>query len=141
MKSALAIAFDYVPSRRIVIAVALVTALAVIAALACALPWPARIAIALGAAGHGGWSIARHLRPRCTHIAFGAAGWRLLRDDRAEHAARLLRHARIGPLLTLDFRLEDGNRFRAAFAGDNLDAECRRRLTLLLARAEVLQGS
>jgi len=141
MRSAPTIALDYAPSRHIATAVALVTVLAVAAALACALPWPARIAIALVAAAYGSWSIARHLRPRCRHIAFGAAGWRLLRDDHGEHAARLLRHARIGPVLTLEFRLDDGERFRAAFAGDNLDAERRRRLLLLLARAEVLQGS
>lgn len=141
MKSAPGIAIDYAPSRRIVVAVALVTALAVIAALACALPWPARIAIALGAAGHGGWSMARHLRPRYAHIAFGAAGWTLAAVEGDARGARLLRQARIGPLLTLDFRLDDGERFRAAFAGDNLDAEHRRRLVLLLARAEVLHGS
>jgi hypothetical protein len=141
MKSAPGIAFDYAPSRRIALAAALLTLLAVIATLASALPWPIRLAIAFAAGAYGYGSIRRQRPSRYRHIAYGIAGWRLVAVDGCERAARLVGHARIGPLLVLDFRLDDGDRFRAAFAGDNLDAERERRLLLLLARAEVLQES
>lgn len=139
MKSAPSIGLDYAPSRRIALAIGLVATLAIIAALICALPWALRLAIAVAAAGYGFWSIRRQQQPAWRHIAYGAAGWSLLHHDGSEHAATLCRHARIGPLLTLDFKVDDGTRFRPVFAGDNLDAERERKLVLLLARAEVTQ--
>ena len=54
-----------------------------------------------------------------------------------EHAATLASHARLGDWLALDFRLRHRRRFRLLIGPDNVPAETRRRLAVLLARAEI----
>jgi hypothetical protein len=135
MKSAPTIAFDHHPSRRIA-GIALAVALA--AALA---PWltdlalPARGLLSLLALAFAAFALRRYLQPAFRRIAHGAAGWVLVDEAGREHTATLHGHARLGALLTLDLRHARG-RFRVVLAPDNLDADTRRRLVLLLARAE-----
>lgn len=143
MKSAPTINLDYVPSRQVAAATGAVAILALIAVAMCALPWWLRLLIGMVVAGIAAIGIRRQMRPAWRHIAYGASGWRLLGNDGAEYPAQLHHHAILGKVLTLDFRLDAGDRaagtrFRPLFAGDNIDAETRRRLLLLIGRAEVL---
>jgi hypothetical protein len=139
MKSAPAIAFDYRPSAAIA---ALVTALVGAAALApwvSALPLFAKIALSLPVLACGVVAIRRFVRARFRRIAYRASGWVLVDAAGAEHAALLASHARYGAWIALDFRLDGRDRFRALVGPDNADAETRRRLIVLLSRAEVVQ--
>ena len=54
--------------------------------------------------------------------------------------ANLVAHVRLGSWVVLDFRGTGRRRFRAVLGPDNIDADTRRRLILLLSRAEVAQA-
>lgn len=139
MKSAPAIAFDYRPSPAIA---ALVLVLVVAAAMApwlSALPFVARIGVSLAALAFGAVAVRRFARQRFRRIAYRASGWVLVDDAGAERAAALSSHARHGAWIALDFQLDGRNRFHALIGPGNSDAETRRRLTVLLSRAEVVQ--
>jgi toxin CptA len=139
MRSAPTIAFDYRPSRR----VAGVASIVLIAAVAA--PWlsgvsrPAEIVLSLAAFVLGIAALKRFTQVGFRRIAYQASGWKLVDAAQAEHAADLLSHTRLGDWLVLDFRNADRHRFRALLGPDNVDAETRRRLILLLARGEVAQ--
>ncbi len=137
MKSAPTLAFDYRPSRWVGFAAAAMLALAVLAPWLTALPLMASAAISLAVFAAGLRALQRHLRPRFRRIAWRAAGWSLIDRAGDEHAALLTAHAHLGALLALGFRHGPRARFQAVLAPDNLDAQTRRRLILLLARAEV----
>jgi hypothetical protein len=140
MKSAPSIAFDFRPPLAIA---ALVTALVAAAALApwlSALPLFAKIALSLMALAYGVVAIRRFLRRRFVRIAYRASGWVLVDANGAEHAALLASHARYGAWLALGFHLDGRASFRALIGPGNSDAETRRRLILLLSRAEVVQA-
>ncbi|HVT33782.1 MAG TPA: hypothetical protein VHE32_14120 [Rhodanobacteraceae bacterium] len=91
-------------------------------------------AIALGFAAAG-----RFLRPPFRRVAWREAGWTLVDAVGEPHAATLASHARFGGWLALDFRTRHRRRFRMLIGPDNMPAELRRRLTVLLARAEIAQ--
>ncbi len=73
-------------------------------------------------------------------IALRASGWTLVDAAGVEHTANLVAHVRLGTWLVLDFRSANRHRFRAVLGPDNIDADTRRRLILLLSRAEVAQA-
>ena len=139
MKSAPPIAFDYRPSR------AVIAATCAIALAAAATPWLS----ALPAAACGVLSVlavllalaalTRFARPGFVRIAHGAAGWTLLDRARREHPALLVGHRRLGAMLVLEWRHDRRAHFRAVLVPDNLDAQTRRRLVLLLARGQPAQ--
>ena len=139
MRSAPTIAFDYRPSRR----VAGVASVVLIAAVAA--PWlsgvscPAGVAFSLAAFVLGKTALKRFTQAGFRRIAYQASGWKLVDAAQAEHATDLVSHTRLGDWLVLDFRSSDRHRFRALLGPDNVDAETRRRLILLLARGEVAQ--
>lgn len=140
MKSAPAIAFDFRPSR-IVLAPA-----AAVVALATAAPWFTRFSapvcamLSLAACGFGAWALWRFLHPPFQRVAWRASGWTLVDAAGNEHAALLESHARLGTLLALGFRYGAHVRCRLVLAPDNAAADTRRRLILLLGRAEVVQA-
>lgn len=140
MKSAPTIAFDYRPSRGIGLAVALVCVGAMVAIGLSALPPIARVALALATMAFGACALHRHWTPRFHRIAWRTSGWVLIDAANDEHAVILAAHARLGSLLTLDFRDGAGACFRPVLAPDNLDPDTRRRLILLLARADVVHA-
>lgn len=141
MKSALAIAFDYRPSRQIAAAAALVSIAAVLAPWFSSLSLPLCAALSLAALALGGAAIRRFLHPPFLRIALRSSGWLLIDASGREHPARLASHARLGAFLSLDFRPASGRRrFRALLAPDNTDADTRRRLVPMLARGEVLRA-
>ncbi|HEU4664248.1 MAG TPA: protein YgfX [Dokdonella sp.] len=136
MRSAPSIAFDYRPS-------AVVAAAAVVLTVAAALsPWPSgappwlRLLLSLLALGGGAIGLRRFLRPPFRRIVRRASGWRLVDRDDREQAAVLHAHRQLGALLVLDWRCAPRAHFRVLLAPDNLDADTRRRLVLLLARGE-----
>lgn len=135
MKSAPTIAFDYRPSRIVAAATAAIAALALVAPLLSGLPGALRAVLALLGAGAGVAALARFLRPRLRRIVHGATGWQLVGDD-AAHEATLVSHARIGAFIALSWRIAGGGSRHAVLAPDNLDAQTRRRMLLLLARAD-----
>lgn len=137
MKSASAIAFDHRPSRWLALVAATILCAAIAAPWFSALPFAARIALSVVACAAGAISLRRFLRTPFRRIAYRVSGWTLLDFNDREHAALLRSHARLGAWISLDFQLDRSRRFRAVLGPDNLDAETRRRLVLLLARAEV----
>ena len=139
MKSAPAIAFDYLPSRLLALVACVVTLLAVVATLLSGLDWPWRILLAVLAVGLGGYALHRHLRPGFVRIAHGAGGWTLVDGQGRDHPASLLAHVQRGWLLVLEFGSEVLPRTRFILATDNCDADLRRRLLLVLAAGEPKQ--
>jgi hypothetical protein len=139
MRSAPSIAFDYRPAR----AIAALTILIVLAAATA--PWlsaaapRAKAAVSVAAFGYGVIALRRFARTRFVRIAYGARGWVLVDEAGAERAADLGAHSRYGHWIALDFRLDRKRRFRALVGPGNADADTRRRLILLLSRAEVVQ--
>lgn len=138
MKSAPAIAFDYRPSRALAAATLALVVLAALAPWASALPPAWRLAVSVAAAVSGALALRRALRPAVRRVAWRSSGWVLVDRDGREHAALLESHARLGSLLVLRYRHGPRARCRVVLAPDNLDADTRRRLVLLLARADVV---
>ncbi|HEY0178422.1 MAG TPA: hypothetical protein VGC30_02180 [Dokdonella sp.] len=140
MRSAPAVAFDYRPSRWVAAGAAAVVALAALAPWLSASPAAARVGVSLLALAAGAAALGRYLRPRFVRVACRAAQWTLVDAAGAEHAVVLESQARLGALIALGFRHGARARFRVVLAPDNLDAETRRRLVLLLARGEFLRA-
>ena len=139
MKSAPTIAFDYRPSRRLAAAGLAFAATAVLAPWLTGLPWWLRVLLSLAALTFACHSFPRFMRPPFRRIAWRASGWTLVDTAGNEQAADLRRHNRFGAwLVVLDFVHGPGAHFHAVIAPDNLDADTRRRLILLLRRADVL---
>ncbi len=134
MRSAPAIAFDYRPSRLLGVLGALVGLLAIVAPWASGLGTPAGLLVSLAALALATRAVRRHVRPRFRRIACRDGEWFLLDLGGREHPAGLVTRTRIGVLLALDFAV-GRSRARMVLLPDNLDAETRRRLILLLARA------
>ena len=137
MRSVPDIAFDYRPSRALAGAAIAVALLAVLAASVNALPALARIAIAAVAIVWGLVSLGRFLDPPFRRIAWRSSGWSGVDRAGEERTLALVSHARIGPWLALDFGAPGERRFRAVLGPGNLDAQTRRRLAVLLTRAEI----
>jgi len=141
MKSAPGIAFDYRASRAIAIAGAFVLCAAAIVPWFSALSPAAAASVTIVVLCCGLVSLRRFARPRFRRIAWQASGWRLVDRDGTERNALLASHVHLGSFVSLDFRLDRRARFRALIAPDNVDAEMRRRLILLLSRGEIAQAT
>lgn len=134
MKSAPAIAFDLKPSRWIGAATLAIVALATLAPWLTELPVSVGAPLSMAALAFGASALWRHVHPRFRRAAWRESGWSLVDREQGEHAAVLETQAQLGPLLALGFRYGARARFRFALMPDNLDADTRRRLVLLLAR-------
>ena len=140
MKSAPPIAFDYRPSRAVIAATGAVGFVAALAPWWSAAPLGLRIALSLGALGIAVVALHRYRSPPFHRIVRRASGWRLVDRDGSERVATLSAHRRFGAWLALDWRCAPRARFRVLVTPDNLDADTRRRLVLLLARGEPPQA-
>ncbi|MBA8885283.1 hypothetical protein [Dokdonella fugitiva] len=136
MRSAPSIVFDYRPSPAVATATVVVALAAGLAPWASAAPLALRIALSALALGGAAIALHRYRAPAFRRIVCGASGWRLVDRDGREHAAVLHAHRRLGSLLALDWRCAPRSHFRVLVTPDNLDADTRRRLVLLLARDE-----
>ena len=141
MKSASAIAFDYRPSRWLAAAAVLILCAALAAPWFSAAPVVMKLTLSAAACAIGLFSLRRFVRPPFLRIAYRASGWTLVDTDGHEKAALLRWHAQLGAWISMDFELDRRRRFRAVLGPDNLDAETRRRLVLMLARAEVAHAA
>jgi len=134
MRSAPAIGFEYRPSRLFAYLPALVLVLALIADVACALPWWAKLALA--ALALAVWTRAVR-RPACPVVAAGwSAGdgqWSLRRADGGDVPATLASSRVLGPCIWLRLRTADRRIATLLLAPDNSDADIRRRLRIRLA--------
>jgi hypothetical protein len=137
MKSAPSIAFDARPSRVLACAAALGIVAAMIAPWQSALPTSVRVIASMAALVTGVVALRRFARPRFERVAYGVIGWTLAVANLDAKPAELIAHRRLGPWLALDFRDADRRRFRLVLGPDNCDADTRRRLALMLARAEI----
>ena len=72
--------------------------------------------------------------PPFVRIAYRGDGWVLVDRAGVEHAALLRAYRHLGAFVALDWRHAHRTRFRVVLAPDNLDAETRRRLVVLLRR-------
>lgn len=140
MKSAPGIAFDYTPSRWIAAAASVVVSAAVASPWLSGVSWRLGAVLSLTAFVGGVAALRRFSTADVRRIAYQASGWKLIDTSATEHSAELLSHTRLGKWLVLDFRNASRRRFRALLGPDNADTETRRRLILLLARAEVAQA-
>lgn len=137
MRSVPDIAFDYRPSRALVAAAIVVAVLAAFAASANGLPPAVRLAGIAAVIAATGVGLRRFLDPPFRRCAWRSSGWIGIDRDGEERMLALAGEVRIRPWLALDFRTPDRRRFRAVLGPDNLDAPTRRRLAVLLSRAEV----
>lgn len=132
MKSAPTIAFDCTPSRALLGALAGMTILAGLAPWLSALPWLACGGLSLCALAGGTHAGRRLLRSHPRRIACRADGWVLLDAAGEEQTAELVSWRQLGNILMLDWRVGAGRRRRVVLTPDNLDADTRRRLIVLL---------
>ncbi|MEO5561637.1 MAG: protein YgfX [Dokdonella sp.] len=136
MKSVPTIGFDYRPSRGIAAALLLVCAAAMLAPWLSALPASGSAVVSVTVVALGVRAARALLYPSFRRVAYRASGWMLVDLANQEHEVLLESHARLGAMIALRFRHGPRERFNALLAPDNLDAETRRRLILLLSRAE-----
>lgn len=134
MKSAPSIAFDYAPSRLLFVALCVATVLAVAAPWLSALPVVVCVVLSLLAIIVATIAARSFRAPPFVRIAYRGDGWVLLDRAGVEHAALLHAYRHLGAFVTLDWRHARRARFRVVLAPDNLDAETRRRLVVLLRR-------
>jgi len=136
MRSAPSIAFDCRPSPGVVAATLVVALAAGLAPWSSGAPLALRMVLSLCAFAGTAAALRRYCAPPFRRIVRRASGWRLVDRDGREHAAILRAHRRLGAWLALDWRCTPRARFRVLVTPDNLDADTRRRLVLLLARGE-----
>ncbi|HEY6940848.1 hypothetical protein [Dokdonella sp.] len=136
MRSAPSIAFDYRPSAVVVAATVAVASVAALSPWSSGAPPVLSAALSLFATCGAAVALRRFSAPPFRRIVRRASGWRLVDRDGREHAAILRAHRRLGALLALEWRCAPRAHFRVLLTPDNLDADTRRRLVLLLARGE-----
>ena len=137
MKSAPAIAFDYQPSRALLMAAGFVLLLALVAVALSGFGIAAKCILVVAACAYAGYSARRVLLHRVKRCAWHEGGQWRVRDSRGEeHAAVLLHATARGPLIALVFQAGALRRVSIVLLPDNCDAETRRRLRVRLARAD-----
>ncbi|WP_440221586.1 hypothetical protein ACQQ2N_10770 [Dokdonella sp. MW10] len=135
MTSAPAIALELAPSRRLALGAGAVAVLAVVAIAASGMPPVIQLVSMLVATSIAVVSIRRQLRPGWTRVTFDRSGWQLV-DVASDVVPVTLRgHARLGPLVSLDFAVPERPRFRFVVDRAAVDADAWRRLVLVLARS------
>ncbi len=136
MKSAPAIAFDYVPSRWLAAAIAVIALLALFAVAFAGVGTWVRLALACAVVAYVAHALARHLREPTRRAAWHEAGhWRIGMASGEERVAEL-RHAVVrAGWLVLTLRAGNGERVVLILGPDNSDTDVRRRLRVRLARA------
>jgi toxin CptA len=136
MKSAPAIAFDYVPSRWLAAATAAIALLALAAVAFAGVATWVKLALGCAVIGYAAHSLRRHFEASTRRVAWHEAGhWRIALADGEGRAVELRHAVARGGWLVLTFRTGDGERVALILGPDNSDADVRRRLRVRLARA------
>jgi len=137
MKSANAIAFDYRPSRWLLVAILGMAALALLSVAVSGMPGWAKTGLCTVAASWAGFALGRFWRPQITRAAWQPGGhWRVTDGDGNEHVAELHRAVARGAWIVLNLRHGD-KRVTLILGPDNCDADTRRRLRVRLTGAEL----
>lgn len=137
MKSAPAIAFDYVPSRWLLAALIGVALLGLLAIAASAIPLWSKVLAGAAACLYAGHEFRRMLRPAIRRCAWHESGhWRVRDAAGRDHSATLLRFSVRGSLVVLQLRSGLQRTAALVLLPDNCDADTRRRLRVRLARAD-----
>lgn len=139
MKSVPAIAFDYRPSRWLLLAIAVIAALAVVSILFCGLSLWAKLGLVLLSTAYAAWSAWKLWHPGFVQIAWHSAGhWRLRDAQGREQTGELVRATVLGVLLVLAIRTGGKRTSALVLLPDNCDGETQRKLRVRLARADSL---
>jgi toxin CptA len=134
MKSAPAIAFDYRPSRWLVIALIGVALLAVAAIAFCGLALWIKALLIFAACGYAAWSLRSLLRPPFDRVVWHAAGHWRVRDRAGDERAAEFVHATVrGRWIVLVLRVGPKLRIALPLFADNCDGETHRQLRIRLA--------
>jgi toxin CptA len=135
MKSALAIGFEYRPSRLLAACLVGVWLFALFALAACGLPAWLKVMLGIATSLYAAWTLRQFLRPSCRHLLWHDAGhWRLSDASGEGHVADLVSAVVRGAWIVLSLRRTDGKRVSVVLAPDNCNADIRRRLRVRLAR-------
>lgn len=135
MKSSIAIAFDYRPSRGLLAAIAVMATLALLAVVVSGMPTPAKAALCVAAASWAGIAAGRYWRPLVRRAAWQPGGhWRVSDADGREFTAELVRGVARGAWIVLNLRRSDGRNVALILGPDNCDADVRRQLRVRLSR-------
>ena len=136
MKSAPAIAFDYVPSRWLAAAIVAAALLALVSVVLTGVSTWLKLAIGCAVVGYAAHSLRRHLGASIRRVAWHEAGhWKIAHADGQERVAELQHAVARGGWLVLTLRTGNGDRVPLILGPDNSDADVRRRLRVRLARA------
>ncbi|MBS0569364.1 MAG: hypothetical protein JSS28_02060 [Proteobacteria bacterium] len=137
MKSAVAIALDYRPSRWLLAAMAAALFLACMAIVLSGMPtWLKSVCIVFAGSCFG-LAVGRFLHPLARRAVWQpAAHWRVTDTDGVEHVAEFAGSAVRGAWIVLRLRRSDGKRLVLVLGPDNCDAETRRQLRVRLMRVE-----
>jgi len=141
MKSVPAIAFDYRPSRWLLLAIVVIAALALVAIALCGLNPLIKLVLAALVAAYALHSAWRFLHPPFVRIMWHSAGHWRLRDAAEREQVGELRHAVVlGALIVLMLRVDPKRICSFVLLPDNVDDETRRRLRVRLARTDSTEG-
>ncbi len=139
MKSAPLVAFDYFPSRYLVVAVGAVVALALIAVSMSGMDMVAKCIVSCIAAAYSIATIRRFRSSAPVRVGWHTAGhWRLVDHNGTDHVAQLVRSVVRGQWIVLNLRRSDRSRVDLILGPDNSDAETRRLLRVRLTRGSEL---
>ena len=137
MQSALAIAFDYRPSRWLRIALIVMTLCAVAAIAASGLPTWAKVGAVGLVASYSAQAWRTLALPKLTRCAWHANGqWRVRAATGDEHSAQLVRASVRGPMIVLLLLAGPLRRVSLVLLPDNTDPDLQRRLRVRLSRAD-----
>ena len=137
MKSAPAIAFDYVPSRWLLAALIAVSGLALLAIALSGVSLWSKGVLALAGCVYAGRAVAGLRKPRIHRCAWYESGQWRVRDGRGQELEASLRQASVrGGCIVLRLHSALGHSSTLILLPDNCDADTRRRLRVRLARSD-----
>jgi toxin CptA len=142
MKSAPAIAFDYVPSRWLLAALIGVAGLALLAVAASGIPLWCKGALGVAAGVYAVHACVGLLKPVIRRCAWHESGHWRVRDASGQELEASLRQASVrGGCIVLRLHSPLQRSSTLVLLPDNCDADTRRRLRVRLARADSVASS
>ena len=142
MKSVPAIAFEYRPSRWLLLASASIAVLALVSIALCGLNVWLRLGLMALALIYSAHSLRRFFASPAARLVWHSAGhWRLREASEREQTGELVRSVVLGAMMVLVLRFGAKETRSFVLLPDNSDGETRRRLRVRLARAESFVGS
>jgi toxin CptA len=139
MKSVPAIAFEYRPSRWLLLAIILVACVAAGAIAFSGLNVWFKVGLEMAAIVYAAHGVLRFLRPPFTHVTWHSAGhWRLRPARDEEQVGELTRAVVLGAMIVLTLRVGSRRVVVLPILPDVCDAQTRRQLRVRLSRANAV---